>query len=54
MIANRMCPVTMTPPHTKAEFLITLADKWCAVTEFLGFCSRKITTILDTLQKEEV
>ena len=46
MIANHMWPVTHELPKTKEGFLITLADKWCAVTEFLNFHDARIDAVI--------
>ena len=46
MIANHMWPVTPDMPKTKEGFLITLADKWCAVTEFLNFHDDRIDAVI--------
>ena len=46
MIANHMWPVTHELPKTKEGFLITLADKWCAATEFLNFHDARIDAVI--------
>lgn len=46
MIANHMWPVTPERPRTREGFFITLADKWCAITEFLNFHDDRIDEII--------
>ncbi|MBQ1917163.1 MAG: hypothetical protein II177_06760 [Lachnospiraceae bacterium] len=48
MIANHMWPVTAEMPKTREGILITIADKWCAVTEFLNFHDDRIDEVLET------
>lgn len=35
IIGNHMWPLTFTPPHTLEGFIITIADKYSAATDFL-------------------
>ena len=46
MIAHHMWPVTHGLPKTREGFMITLADKWCAITEFLNFHDDRIDAVL--------
>lgn len=52
MIANHMWPVTPVIPKTREGRLITLADKWCAITEFLHFHDDRIDEVLGTADKD--
>ena len=51
MIQNHMWPMSRHIPKTREGFLITIADKWCATTEFFHFKSKKIEEILEKLHK---
>lgn len=47
MIAHHMWPMCKEMPETLEGVLITIADKWCAVTEFLGLSrSKKIIEMI--------
>lgn len=47
MIGHHMWPMCAHRPETKEGFLITVADKWCAVTEFLGIRHRRIVRLIN-------
>lgn len=51
MIKNHMWPMSRHMPKTKEGFLITIADKWCAITEFFHLKSKKVEEILEKLHK---
>ncbi|MCR5772026.1 MAG: HD domain-containing protein [Butyrivibrio sp.] len=40
IIGNHMWPMTLTPPQTIEGFIITIADKYCAVTDLLPMNNR--------------
>lgn len=44
IIGNHMWPMTLTPPHTIEGFIITIADKYSAVTDFLPMNHRESIT----------
>lgn len=46
MIANHMWPVTPGIPKTREGMLLTIADKWCAITEFLNLHDDRIDGVL--------
>lgn len=46
MIENHMWPVTLHRPKTMEGLMITIADKWCAISEFLGIHDGRIDEVL--------
>ena len=53
MIANHMWPVTRERPKTMEGLMITIADKWCAVTEFLHMHDDRIDDVLGTADRDD-
>lgn len=53
MIANHMWPVTKQRPKTIEGIMITIADKWCAVTEFLHMHDDRIDDVLGLEDSED-
>jgi len=52
MIANHMWPVTRKRPGTREGFMITIADKCCAVTEFLRLHNDRVERVLKDIADE--